>query len=114
MIRQRTLKEDEMNVVRIAMFSAVVFVLAGVVAFAGGSDESVAAGRFDGAVVDALIFKSSDTDYMIEVLAPRLREETGIELRIDQVPYEEVRAKQLTDASGARRYDIVNTTTEWS
>ena len=103
-----------MNVVRIAIFSAVVFVLAGVVAFAGGSDESVAAGRFDGAVVDALIFKSSDTDYMIEVLAPRLREETGIELRIDQVPYEEVRAKQLTDASGARRYDIVNTTTEWS
>ena len=30
---------------------------------------------------------------MINVLAPALKAETGIELRIDQVPYEDIRAK---------------------
>lgn len=68
---------------------------------------------FDGVVVDALIFRSLDTDYIIEVLAPRLKEETGITLRVDQVPYEEVRAKQIADSIGAKRYDIINPCTEW-
>lgn len=73
-----------------------------------------AAPKFEGKVVNALIFRSSDTDYIIQELAPKLRKETGIILRVDQVPYEEVRAKQLADVSGAKRYDIINPCTEWS
>ena len=69
---------------------------------------------FSGATVNALIFKSSDTDYMIQVLAPQLKKETGINLVVNQVPYEEVRATQLTDANGAKQYDIINPCTEWS
>ena len=69
---------------------------------------------FEGTTVNALIFKSLDTDYIIETLAPRLKEETGIELVVNQVPYEEVRATQLADANGAKQYDIINPCTEWS
>lgn len=69
---------------------------------------------FGGATVNALIFKSSDTDYIIETLAPRLKEEANINLIVNQVPYEEVRAAQLADAHGAKQYDIINPCTEWS
>lgn len=69
---------------------------------------------FTGTTVNALIFKSLDTDYIIETLAPRLKAETGIELVVNQVPYEEVRAAQLADANGAQQYDIINPCTEWS
>lgn len=69
---------------------------------------------FGGATVNALIFKSSDTDYIIETLAPRLKEEANINLVVNQVPYEEVRAAQLADANGAKQYDIINPCTEWS
>lgn len=69
---------------------------------------------FDGTEVRALVFRSLDGDYIAGTLAPRLKSETGITLTVDQVPYEEVRAKQLADRAGAKRYDILNTTTEWS
>jgi ABC-type glycerol-3-phosphate transport system substrate-binding protein len=69
---------------------------------------------FDGTEVRALVFRSLDGDYIASTLAPRLKSETGITLTVDQVPYEEVRAKQLADRAGAKRYDILNTTTEWS
>jgi multiple sugar transport system substrate-binding protein len=69
---------------------------------------------FDGTEVKALVFRSLDGDYIASTLAPRLKSETGITLTVDQVPYEEVRAKQLADRAGAKRYDILNTTTEWS
>ena len=68
---------------------------------------------FGGVTVNALIFKSTDTDYMIETLAPRLKEEANINLVINQVPYEEVRSTMLTDANGAKQYDIINPCTEW-
>ncbi|MDO4547956.1 MAG: extracellular solute-binding protein [Clostridia bacterium] len=68
---------------------------------------------FGGVTVNALIFKSTDTDYMIEVLAPKLLEEANINLVVNQVPYEEVRATMLTDAYGAQQYDIINPCTEW-
>jgi len=70
--------------------------------------------NFSGTTVNALIFKSSDTDYIIEELAPRLLKEAGINLIVNQVPYEEVRAAQITDAHGAQQYDIINPCTEWS
>ncbi len=70
--------------------------------------------RFDGVEVHALIFRSTDTDYIISTLAPRLEQETGIKLIVDQTPYEDVRAKQLADRAGAHAYDILNSTTEWS
>jgi ABC-type glycerol-3-phosphate transport system substrate-binding protein len=73
-----------------------------------------AAPKFKGEVVNALIFRSSDTDYIMQTLAPRLQKETGIILKVDQVPYDDVRAKQLTDAEGSKRYDIINPCTEWS
>ncbi len=84
--------------------------------FAAGNIEQTVTGDrpFEGKVVNALIFSSLDTEYMINVLAPALKAETGIELRIDQVPYEDIRAKQLADATGAKRYDIINPCTEWS
>ena len=69
---------------------------------------------FEGTEVRALVFRSLDGDYIAGTLAPRLKSETGITLTVDQVPYEEVRAKQLADRAGAKRYDILNTTTEWS
>jgi multiple sugar transport system substrate-binding protein len=69
---------------------------------------------FEGVEINALIFRSLDTDYIMQELAPRLEEESGIVLKVDQVPYEEVRAKQLTDVAGAKRYDIINPCTEWS
>jgi ABC-type glycerol-3-phosphate transport system substrate-binding protein len=75
---------------------------------------SEAAKMFEGVEINALIFRSSDTDYIMQELAPRLEEETGIVLKVDQVPYEEVRAKQLTDVAGAKQYDIINPCTEWS
>ena len=42
---------------------------------------------FTGTTVNALIFKSIDTDYIIETLAPRLKAETGIELVVNQVSH---------------------------
>jgi hypothetical protein len=45
---------------------------------------------------------------MIEVLAPGFKEETGINLIIDQVPYEEVGAKQLTDRAAHPISEIYN------
>jgi multiple sugar transport system substrate-binding protein len=69
---------------------------------------------FDGTEVRALLFRSLDADYISGTLVPRLKSETGITLTVDQVPYEEVRAKQLADRAGAKQYDIVNPCTEWS
>jgi len=69
---------------------------------------------FDGTELRALVFRSLDADYISSTLVRRLKSETGITLTVDQVPYEEVRAKQLADRAGAKRYDILNTTTEWS
>lgn len=69
---------------------------------------------FKGQQITALIFKGSDTDYMISTLAPKLKQLTGIDLVIDEIPYDDVRAKQLADVSGAKRYDIINPCTEWS
>ena len=69
---------------------------------------------FDGTEVRALVFRSLDGDYIASTLAPRLKSETGVTLIVDQVPYEEVRAKQLADRAGAKRYDILNTTLESS
>jgi multiple sugar transport system substrate-binding protein len=76
---------------------------------ASGADQP-----FAGTEVRALVFRSLDGDYIAGTLAPRLKSETGITLTVDQVPYEEVRAKQLADRAGAKRYDILNSTTEWS
>lgn len=69
---------------------------------------------FGGVTVNALIFKSLDSDYIVEKLAPRLKDEVNINLVVNQVPYEEIRATQLTDAFGAKQYDIINPCTEWS
>jgi len=96
------------------LFISVMMLVTISLVFSNGIEEKTTQSDLAGKTVNALIFKSSDTDYMIEVLAPRLKEETGINLVIDQVPYEEVRAKQLTDRAGAKRYDIINPCTEWS
>ena len=69
---------------------------------------------FAGTEVRVLVFRSLDGDYIAGTLAPRLEAETGIKLVVDQTPYEEVRAKQLADRAGAKRFDVMNTTTEWS
>jgi multiple sugar transport system substrate-binding protein len=69
---------------------------------------------FKGERVTGLFFKGSDTDYMMSTLAPKLKQLTGIDLVIDEIPYEDVRAKQLADVAGAKRYDIINPCTEWS
>lgn len=94
---------------------AVLF-FASLAVFANGAQEDDSGNKkmFEGETVNALIFTSSDTDYMINVLAPKLKEETGINLQIDQVPYDNIRAKQLADVTGAKRYDIINPCTEWS
>ena len=78
------------------------------------SADSAAKLDFGGVTVNALIFKSLDSDYIVEKLAPRLKEEANINLVVNQVPYEEIRAAQLTDAFGAQQYDIINPCTEWS
>jgi multiple sugar transport system substrate-binding protein len=97
--------------VRLPRLLAAWFVL--VIGLASGS--AVAADKpFAGTEVRALLFRSLDGDYIAGALAPRLKSEIGITLTVDQVPYEEVRAKQLADRAGAKRYDILNTTTEWS
>jgi ABC-type glycerol-3-phosphate transport system substrate-binding protein len=69
---------------------------------------------FKGQQITGLFFKGSDTDYMMSTLAPRLKKETGIDLVIDEIAYEDVRAKQLADVAGAKRYDVINPCTEWS
>jgi multiple sugar transport system substrate-binding protein len=94
--------------------AAIVLVLAAVfmIAFVGCKKEGAAA--LKGQKITGLFFKGSDTDYMMSTLAPRLKQETGIDLVIDEIPYEDVRAKQLADVSGAKRYDIINPCTEWS
>jgi multiple sugar transport system substrate-binding protein len=83
-------------------------------AFASGSRQAPSDKLFAGTVVNALLFTSLDAEYIVNVLAPKLKAETGIELRVDQVPYEDIRARQLADATGAKRYDIINPCTEWS
>ena len=103
------------TVVKKKLFITLLLLVASMMLFASGGKEASSDGKmFDGEVVNALIFTSTDTDYMINVLAPRLKEETGIELRIDQVPYDDIRAKQLADVAGAKTYDIINPCTEWS
>lgn len=92
---------------RRAAWLATVLALTSISAFAADKP-------FAGTEVRALLFRSLDGDYIAGTLAPRLKSETGITLTVDQVPYEEVRAKQLADRAGAKRYDILNTTTEWS
>lgn len=98
------------------LFVLLITVVSTGMLFAAGAGEQKLTGEkpFEGKVVNALIFSSLDTEYMINVLAPALKAETGIDLRIDQVPYEDIRAKQLADATGAKRYDIINPCTEWS
>jgi multiple sugar transport system substrate-binding protein len=95
------------------VFVLCVLIFSGAV-FARGSGQASSDKPFAGTVVNALIFTSLDTEYIINVLAPQLKAETGIELRVDQVPYEDIRARQLADATGAKRYDIINPCTEWS
>jgi multiple sugar transport system substrate-binding protein len=76
--------------------------------------EAPAEKPFDGVEVQLLIFKSLDSDYIEQALAPQLEEETGIKLVVNAIPYEEVRATQLADRAGPKAYDIINSTTEWS
>jgi multiple sugar transport system substrate-binding protein len=69
---------------------------------------------FDGVELKALVVGTEDGDYISNTLAPRLKELTGITLSVDQTPYEQLRAKQLADRAGAKRFDIINPCTEWS
>ncbi len=82
-------------------------------AFAGGQNESKGM-PLKGQQITALLFKGSDTDYIISTLAPKLKQLTGIDLVVDEIAYDDVRAKQLADVAGAKRYDIIDPTTEWS
>ena len=91
----------------------VVGLCVAVPAFAGGQKES-AGMPLKGQQITALMFKGSDTDYIISTLAGRLKQLTGIDLVVDEIPYDDVRAKQLADVAGAKRYDIIDPTTEWS
>lgn len=97
------------------MKKLLVFLLVAMMAVApavgAGAEDAML--DFGGTTVNALIFKSLDTDYIIENLAPRLKEEANINLVVNQVPYEEVRSTMLTDANGAQQYDIINPCTEW-
>jgi multiple sugar transport system substrate-binding protein len=97
--------------------AAIVFILAAVCvavpAFAGGQNEAKGM-PLKGQQITALMFKGSDTDYIISTLAPKLKQLTGINLVVDEIPYDDVRAKQLADVAGAKRYDIIDPTTEWS
>lgn len=99
-------REEEVNPMKKVLSLIVALVILAVPMMAAAVD-------FGGVTVNALIFKSTDTDYMIEVLAPRLKEEANINLVINQVPYEEVRSTMLADAFGAQQYDIINPCTEW-
>jgi|GEM_PF-1526246 len=93
----------------------LLMTLAALVAGFAGTTYAVAEERpFAGTVVKALIFRSLDSDYIATVMAPRLEKETGIILKVDQVPYEHIHSKQIMDFMGARVYDIINPCTEWS
>ena len=91
-----------------------LLIIGSVCVFAGGGRSADSSKPFSGTVLNGIIVSTADTDYMISTLAPRLKQETGIDLRIESVPYEEIRARQLADATGAKRYDIINPCTEWS
>lgn len=96
-----------------AVVLVIVSLCMAVPVFAGGQKD--AAGMpLKGQQVTALMFKGSDTDYIISTLSPRLKQLTGIDLVVDEIPYDDVRAKQLADVAGAKRYDIIDPTTEWS
>jgi len=69
---------------------------------------------FEGVTLRVAIVSTEDSKYLATGLAPRLEKETGIKLIVDQVPYDELNAKQLMDAAGAKTYDIINPCTEWS
>lgn len=95
-------------------FLLVLVVLALAIGTGSLALQAQSALQFNGVEVHALMFRSTDTDYIISTLAPRLEQETGIKLIVDETPYEDVRAKQLADRAGAHAYDILNSTTEWS
>jgi len=69
---------------------------------------------FHGATVRALMVATDDATYMASTLAPRLKAAANINLKVDIVPYGEVRAKQLADRAGPKTHDIIDAYTEVS
>jgi len=91
---------------------ALLFVVQ--VLWAESAKESTGGKMFEGVTVNAAVCRTDDADYMVSGLAPKLKDLTGMNLVVDVIPYEELRAKQLTDRVGAKRYDILGPCTEWS
>jgi ABC-type glycerol-3-phosphate transport system substrate-binding protein len=69
---------------------------------------------FGGETVRMLMFTNDDSKYVASTLVPRLKAVANINLKVDIVPYGEIRAKQLADRAGPKTYDIADAYTEVS
>lgn len=69
---------------------------------------------FKGVTLRVAIVHTEDSEYLASHLAPMLGAVSGIKLIVDQIPYDELNAKQLMDWVGAKNYDLINPCTEWS
>jgi len=78
------------------------------------SHVALAQKTFRGITLRVAIVHTEDSEYLASHLAPMLEAESGIKLIVDQIPYDELNAKQLMDWVGAKNYDIINPCTEWS